>query len=213
MPDPQSIPNPANEQDLIRRCQSGEASAWDQLFDLHYDAAGRFIFQIMPSFQREDVQEVCQETFLMVVRRLQSFSGRSRLQTWIFRIAANKARDYLDRQRAAKRGGGEHTVSLDAPNPQSGLYPDPPSTHPAPDTQLLAQEDMLQMRDALDHLGGPCRDIIELRYFADLSYQDIGEQLQLNLKTVSSRLSKCLDKLQATLQSLLQRENNPETSV
>jgi RNA polymerase sigma-70 factor (ECF subfamily) len=213
MPEPQPIPNPNDEQDLVRRCQSGDGAAWDQLFNLHYDAVGRFIFQIMPSFQREDAQEVCQETFLMVVRRLQTFSGRSRLQTWIFRIAANKARDYLDRQRAAKRGGGENPVSLNAPNPQTGLCPDLPSTRPGPDSSLLAQEDMLQLRDALDHLGGPCRDIIELRYFADLSYQDISEQLDLNLKTVSSRLSKCLDKLQAILQSLLHREKNPANSV
>ena len=52
------------------------------------------------------------------------------------------------------------------------------------------------LRDALARLGGPCQEIIELRYFADLSYEEISRALRLNEKTVSSRLSKCLDKLE-----------------
>ena len=46
-------------------------------------------------------------------------------------------------------------------------------------------------------LGQPCREIIELRYFGDLSYDEISRSLNLNPKTVSSRLSKCLDRLEA----------------
>ena len=42
----------------------------------------------------------------------------------------------------------------------------------------------------------PCREIIELRYFGDLSYEEIAGTLKLNVKTVSSRLSKCLDRLE-----------------
>ena len=53
------------------------------------------------------------------------------------------------------------------------------------------------VREALDQMGGPCREIIELRYFGDLSYEELSAELKLNPKTVSSRLSKCLDKLEA----------------
>lgn len=55
---------------------------------------------------------------------------------------------------------------------------------------------------ALVQLGGPCQEIIELRYFADLSYEEISRALHLNEKTVSSRLSKCLDKLEELVRSL-----------
>jgi RNA polymerase sigma factor (sigma-70 family) len=51
------------------------------------------------------------------------------------------------------------------------------------------------VREALDQIGGPCREIIELRYFGDLSYEELSRDLELNPKTVSSRLSKCLDRL------------------
>src|SRR5436190_5869919 len=102
------------EADLMARCRRGEAPAWDELFDLHYAAAGRFVFQLAADFTREDVDEICQETFLSVIRSLESFGGKSQLQTWVFRIAANKARDHRERRRAAKRGGGQVPISLQA---------------------------------------------------------------------------------------------------
>lgn len=202
-----------DEQELIRRCQAGEPEAWDRLFDLHYAATGRFVFQLMPSFTREDVQEVCQEAFLAVIKRIAAFNGRCRLQTWIFRVAANKARDYLAHRLAAKRGGGQEPLSLDALDPATGLALDPASPAAGPDTILLAGEQVELLRQTLDALGDPCREILELRYFADLSYEDIGRALDLNLKTVSSRLSKCLDKLEVLFRARLARENSAPTAV
>ena len=116
----------ALEAELLARCRRGEAEAWDELFDLHYAAAGRFIFQLSPDFTREDAEEICQEVFLSVIKNLDAFHGESRFQTWLFRIAANKARDYREKRIAAKRGGGQTTVSLQAEDPETGLAPDPP---------------------------------------------------------------------------------------
>lgn len=184
------------EAELLARCRHGEAAAWDELFDLHYAAAGRFIFQLGSQFTPEDVDEICQEVFLSVIRNLGSFKGGSQFQTWLFRIAANKARDYRQRQQAAKRGGGQITLSLQEEDPDSGLRLDPPSSAPPPDLALLNSERAESVHQALDKLGEPCREIIELRYFGDLSYDEISQSLRLNPKTVSSRLSKCLDRLE-----------------
>src|SRR5688572_2948831 len=105
-------PNP--EADLVARCRKGDGEAWDQLFDAYYGATGRFIYQLSPDFGTEDVEEICQDVFLSVIKGLNSFHGGSQLQTWIFRIAVNKARDFRQRQRAAKRGGGQPPLSLQA---------------------------------------------------------------------------------------------------
>ena len=186
------------ESQLLARCLRGEATAWDELFDAHYAAAGRFIFQVSSSFNAEDVEEICQETFLTVIKSLGTFQGNCQFQTWLYRIAANKAHDYLQKQRAAKRGGGQRTLSLDAPlnGEADGFTLDPPSSAPGPDRTLMHFEDAGLITQALEELGGPCREVIELRYFADLSYEEISAELNLNPKTVSSRLSKCLDKLE-----------------
>src|SRR5206468_6159920 len=116
----------ASEAELVARCRRGEAEAWDELFDLHYAAAGRFVFQLASDFTREDAEEICQEVFLSVIKSVGSFQGECQFQTWLFRIAANKARDHRERQRAAKRGGGHVPISLQAEDPESGLLVDPP---------------------------------------------------------------------------------------
>ena len=201
------------EASLLGRCRRGEAAAWDELFDLHYAAAARFIFQLGHDFTREDAEEICQEAFLSVIRNLDSFHGESQFQTWLFRIAANKARDYRERQHAAKRGGGHIPLSLQAEDPESGLTLDPPSSAPPPDLSLLTAEQAASVHQALDQLGEPCREIIELRYFGDLSYDQISQSLNLNPKTVSSRLSKCLDKLEEIARPLFAGENKPTPSV
>ncbi len=184
------------EAELLGRCRRGDAAAWDELFDLHYAPAARFIFQLAHDFTREDAEEICQEVFLSVIKNIETFQGGSQFQTWLFRIAANKARDYRERRNAAKRGGGQVTLSLDAQDSENGLSLDLPSTGPSPDAQLITAEQVVQVHRALDLLDEPCREIIELRYFGDLSYDEISHSLNLNPKTVSSRLSKCLDRLE-----------------
>jgi len=195
------------EAQLVQRCRQGDSQAWEELFALHYDATCRFIFQLSHDLSHEDVQEIAQEVFLSVVRHLADFNERSRLQTWIFRIAVNKTRDFVDKRQTAKRGGGVSPVSLQAPDPETGLTLDLPGHTHGPDAALMAQEDACLVVEALQRLGDPCREIIELRYFADLSYEEISAALRLNPKTVSSRLSKCLDKLGEVARKLFKQHS------
>jgi RNA polymerase sigma-70 factor (ECF subfamily) len=195
-----------NEAVLLGRCRAGDAAAWDELFELHYSPVARFVFQLGYNFTNEDAEEICQETFLSVIRHLKTFKGGSQFQTWAFRIAANKARDYRERQNAAKRGGGQRLISLQEDDPETGLTIDPPSHKPAPDTLLLEAERATIIHQALDELEQPCREIIELRYFGDLSYEEISAELDLNQKTVSSRLSKCLDRLEEIARKMFSGE-------
>ncbi|WP_040550286.1 RNA polymerase sigma factor [Pedosphaera parvula] len=199
------------ETEMISRCCKGDSSAWDELFDRHYASAGRFVFQLGYNFTQEDVEEICQEVFLSVIRSLDSFHGNSQFQTWLFRIAANKARDYRQKQQAAKRGGGQVTLSLNADGPEEGPTLDPPSRAPGPDDTLMTTERMALLHGTLEKLGEPCREIIELRYFAELSYEELGQTLELNPKTVSSRLSKCLDHLEEIARPVFSREKIPTT--
>lgn len=201
------------EAELLARCLKGEADAWDELFTRHYAAAGRFVFQLGYDFTREDAEEICQETFLTVIKHLNTFQRNCQFQTWLFRIAANKARDYREKQNAAKRGGGQMPLPLHPQDGDDGLVIDPPSPGPAPDLALLNTEQISLVGQALEQIGVPCREVIELRYFADLSYEEIAASLNLNGKTVSSRLSKCLDKLGIIAARLFSPEKREKTSA
>src|SRR5688572_33160043 len=100
------------EAELLARCRKGESDAWDALFDRHYAAAGRFIFQLGYDLTREDVDEICQDVFLTVIKNLHTFQGNCQFQTCLFHIAANETRDYRQKQTAAKPGGAQVTVLI-----------------------------------------------------------------------------------------------------
>lgn len=202
-----------NESELLARCRRGNPEAWDELFDAHYLPATRFITQLSPALTAEDVEEIAQETFITVVRHLSNFRQKCQFQTWLFRMAANKTRDFIERRMAQKRGGGAVALSLDAENAETGLKLDPASGAPGPDEVLSAREKFAALHASLAELGDPCRETLELRYFGDLSYEEIAAALEMNPKTVSSRLSKCLDKLQEILNRRMRRENSAPFSV
>src|SRR2546421_2037957 len=136
--------------DLIVRCRRGDAGAWDALFDKYYPVAARFVFQLSADFSHEDTEEICQETFLSVVRNLSSFQGRSSFQTWLLRIAANKAMDYREKTRAVKRGGNAVHISIDAGRTVDEPPIDPPSGNPGPDALLHTAETYQLVRESLD---------------------------------------------------------------
>jgi len=127
------VPDPGRvDAGLIERCREGNADAWDALFDKYYPVAARFVFQLSADFCHEDTEEICQETFLAVVRNLGSFQGKSSFQTWLLRIAANKAMDFRGKSRAEKRGGSFVHFSLDGADereqielPRGGPAPTP----------------------------------------------------------------------------------------
>ncbi len=198
---------------LLARCRRGEQAAWDKLFETHYASAWRFIFQLGYNFTPEDVGEICQETFLAVVRHMRSFKGQCRFQSWLFRIATNKARDYRERQHAAKRGAGKRHEPLGVEDADTGIALDPPSNAPGPDEILMSAEQAAMIDRALDELGEPCRELVQLRYFGELSYEEIGRVLNLNVKTVSSRLSRCLERLEQIVRRLGAEGQNNVVSV
>ena len=118
------------EAELIARCQRDGAEAWDALFDKYYAVVARFVFQLSGDFSHEDTEEICQETFLSVVRNLGSFQAKSSFQTWLLRIAANKAMDFRAKTQAAKRGGSTIHVSLHGRESTMRRPVDPPSPRP-----------------------------------------------------------------------------------
>lgn len=199
--------NKSEEASLIDQCLKGDRAAWDRLFAEHYAPVFRFAFQLSHSITHEDAEEICQETFLAAIRNLGTFKGGSALQTWLFRIASNKTRDLLEKRSAAKRGGGTTPLSLDAEHPETGQTLDPASPARSPDAEMVDTERLRLVHSAVQELDEPCREIVELRYFGDLSYEQLAGALDLNPKTVSSRLSRCLDRLETITRGLFSREN------
>ena len=196
------------EQQLIQACLAGKAEGWDQFFDRYYASILQFLYRYDWGLSWEEARELTQEVFLSAIRNLPRFRGDCSLQTWLIRIAINRVRDYVEKRSAQKRGGGSVAISLDTGTDEEAQPLQIPSPEADPADQLIRSEEEQFLLEGLEALDSKCRELLRLRYFAGLSYEELAQTLRLHPKTVSSRLSRCLRRLRNTVQKLVERRKH-----
>jgi RNA polymerase sigma-70 factor (ECF subfamily) len=185
------------EQQLISRCLQGDERAWEEVYRRHYGQVKRIIGWKRWGFSPVEVEDGIQEVFLQLVRSLPSFRGDASLSTFLTRLARNRCISHLRRKTALKRGKEELApASEDSKEDRFASVPDP---NPGPEENVMAGFEAGQMVGALEQLGEDCRRILRLRYYRQLSYNEICSTLDLPLGTVCSRLKRCLTKLHGLL--------------
>lgn len=121
-----------------------------------------------------DVDDVCQEVFVVVVRRLSTFEGRSSIRTWIYGIAARAASDYR------RSGRVRREVVTEAP-PE-------PSSAPTQDDAIAAGEARAMLDELLETLDDERRAVFVLYEIEELTMPEVAEALGCPLQTAYSRL-------------------------
>lgn len=149
----------------------------------------RTCFHMMGS--AEDAADCAQETMLRAFRAFSSFRRDAQFSTWIIRIALNVCADALRRRRPA--------VSLEALREETGF--DPPDRGKGAYALLEEKERLRLLRRAVALLPEDARQLIVLRDFQGLSYEEIAGILNLPLGTVKSRVSRAREKLSRFLSS------------
>lgn len=148
-----------SEQALLARARQGESGAFEQLYLEHRDQVYALCLNLCGD--REEAQDLLQETFVRAYRGLRGFAGRAQFSTWLHRIAVNLWRDWVRRQRR-----------LSALPPPAG-----PADPGAPETAD-------QVRTVLRRLRPHHRLVLSLRYTQALSYQEMAELLNWSLPRV-----------------------------
>ena len=144
--------------DLIARWKAGEQRAATLLVERHADALARFVASIG---ERNDVEEVVQDTFVRAFASLDGFRGDSALRTWLFTIAR---RLVLDRRRAARRRGEQVEVHEgDAATEYDSL------------DGVVADETQRRLRAAMERLSPTQREVFVLRVSEGMSYREIAD--------------------------------------
>lgn len=132
-----------------------------------------------------DAEDCAQETMLKAYRAFDSFRGDASFATWITRIAINVCKDALRKRR--------EVVSLEALREEKGF--DPPDGQKSAYTRLEEKERLHLLRQGLLQMPSEARQLIVLRDFRNLSYEEIAQTLQLPIGTVKSRISRAREKL------------------
>jgi RNA polymerase sigma-70 factor (ECF subfamily) len=164
--------------ELIRLCLSGEQAAFDDLAARHYRRVYSVVYRMLGN--REEAEDVTQETFLRVYSRLDTFRHGASFAAWVRRIASNLCIDHLRRRR-------EQNVSLDQ-QLESGVEQADESAGSRPDEKLEMAEDTRRVLEAMEELPPKQRAVLVLRHVEGLKIDEIAETLKMPQGTVKTML-------------------------
>ena len=183
-----------DEKELVESALKGDSEAFGGLVALYEKRIHSFALGMLSD--PDDAFDVSQDTFLKAYRSLNSFKGESSFYTWLYAICRNCCYDYIkQRSRRMKKN-----ISLsEYENDDDGVMVEIPDTASQPDLVLEKKQAREKIIEAVASLPEKHREIIVLRDFEDLSYEQIAEALDISEGTVKSRLSRARMKLQAIL--------------
>ena len=178
--------NDAELDSLLRRAQSRDEAALTRVVEHFAPRVYGLLRRLAPC--SDVVEDLVQETFVRVVRTIEDYQHDGRFCAWLFQIAANVARDHARRVRRA----GAHAP----PEPRAV-----DDVEPSALARLAAEETRDELRRALDELGETDREILLLRHYGDLSFQQIADLLQVPLGTALARAHRAVKRLRAQMEA------------
>lgn len=186
------------EKELVERCLNGDETAWSELYQQYYSQIRFIVGWKRWGFSNGEMEDGIQEVFIELIRSLPNFRQDSKLSTYVERLARNRCISHLRKKTALKRPREALNVELEEGGGEEGMVRcHLVSEDGDPEERLLAQEEHQHLKEALDSMPESCRQIITLRYYRQMSYQEICSVTELPLGTVCSRLKRCLVKLKA----------------
>jgi RNA polymerase sigma-70 factor (ECF subfamily) len=177
-----SASNTVDEAAVLEQARNGDPAAFSELVRRYEGKIFRLAQHITQN--REDAEDVLQETFLKAYEHLDQFQGNSKFYTWIVRIAVNQALMKLRKRKTGK------TVSLDETldTGEDTVVREIATWEPNPEQRYSQQEMQRILEEAVDTLSPPYRAVFVLRDIDELSTEETAEALELSIPAVKSRL-------------------------
>lgn len=179
-----------NEEKLIQRASSGDASAFNELMAMH--ERRMYAVALKTCSNPEDAQDCLQEAMLRIFKSIASFKGQSSFSTWVYRITMNTCLDELRRRK------NRTNVSLDNLL-DSGWSPADEGDGPENHTIRVIKQQYLHR--FMEELPEDMRSAVVLRDVEGYAYEDIANMLNVNVGTVKSRISRAREKLREKILS------------
>jgi RNA polymerase sigma-70 factor (ECF subfamily) len=193
-----SYPNKTEQpdQELVLRVQQGDKLAFDLLV-IKYQHK---IIQLVNRYVKDinEAQDVTQETFIKAYRSIGGFRGESAFYTWLYRIAINTAKNDL-----VSRSRRHLDYQLEIELAETGENTSQLKEMETPETQLLNQEILVNIKETIDNLPEEMRIAIILCEFEGLSYETIAQTMNCPVGTVRSRIFRAREAIDNALTPLL----------
>jgi RNA polymerase sigma-70 factor, ECF subfamily len=182
---------------LVRRCQKGDALAFEQLVIKYRSKVFSMIYGMVQNEQ--DAWDLAQEGFIKAWRSIHRFKGQASFYTWLYRIVTNVAIDSLRRKGFKKTAEFDDQIAANEVEPGSKTVPTP---DPLPHQGLEREEIRQRIEQAISKLSPEHRAVIVMKEIEELQYNEIAEALGCSIGTVMSRLFYARKKLQTLLKDV-----------
>lgn len=190
---------------LLRKIKAGDKRALDQLFRRYYDRLLEIVRMKLGQEMRWKVQssDVLQEVFIVALNNIEEFEPRPKANflNWFAVKIEYKIRDMYDYFRAAKRNQCLE-APLGAMDPEQGsVFENLPGRDKTPSQILMAHEEVRKIQKAFDKLGKDQREVIVLRIFEGLSFNEIGQLQGRQPDAARMAFSRAMAKLTSLLEN------------
>ena len=182
---------------LVERIVSGERDLFTDLVARYEKRILNYVYRIIHRY--EDAHDLTQEIFIKVFMAIDRYDPKYQFSTWIFRIAQNSAIDTL-----RKRSLPEVSLTKSGPDDEEGKEREVPDEGVSPYRDLKNKELSAAIDVAVENLPSDYRELIQLRHFGELSYEEIADLKALPLGTVKNKLFRARNMLKETLCDFLE---------
>ena len=181
---------------LVKRAKKGDSRAFDLLVLKYQGRVAQLVSRYLNN--AAEVQDVTQEAFIKAYRALPSFRGDSAFYTWLYRIAANAAKNYL----VAMGRRPSSDMALDALEVFD--VPGRLKDHESPDEVIMGEQLQALISRTIEELPVELRAALTLREFEGLSYEEIADVLECPIGTVRSRIFRAREAIDIKVARQLQ---------
>ncbi|MFT5834883.1 MAG: RNA polymerase sigma factor (sigma-70 family) [Cognaticolwellia sp.] len=179
----------------VKKAIEGDQKAYTFLMKRYQNAIYHMMFRMIG--RKEDADDLTQEAFSKAFNKLSSYAPRYAFSTWLFKIASNNCIDHIRKKRLVLLSIDETIENEGGQTFSNNLK----STNLDPEQKFIQQQRIKLMRTLMRQLSEKYRLMIELRFFEELSYEEISRELDIPLGTVKAQLFRAKEILYSLMQT------------
>ena len=165
---------------LVEQARNGNEKAFASLLNRYRDSIYFMLLKMVNN--ASDAEDLTIEAFGKAFRNLETYTPNFAFSTWLFKIATNNCIDFIRKKQSSPSIVDQTSDEMDSYtiNIQSDM--------PDPEEALINRQKFAQLRDVVNQLKPRYRNLIELRYYKEYSYEEISKELDLPIGTVKAQL-------------------------
>ncbi len=176
---------------LLRRAlDENDQKAYAELMRLYRDSIYYMLMKIVKN--SDDAEDLTLETFGKAFRYLDKYTPQYAFSTWLFRIAVNNSIDYIRHKKNSPQCLDDDLYAIDT---QLLIDRSESNSTPTPEQEVIDKQRIQMLRIAVSQLPEKYRKVVELRYYEELSYEEISERLSITLANVKIQLLRAKNML------------------